>query len=373
MTYTYSSWEWKSQERMHLYRLLIFFVISSFWGCKTQSNLPSKYEIEPVLLHLASVDQPDSIGFNLVSSIHKLIYPLIQNGDIALWKTSKKKELVNKSQFLKIEESYDTRFVNSNDLFIHEYWQLIGKEFDFLVLGFSFVGKTSIGEPVSYGFVDAADVIGILKSIKIPTTHQGPSNMSYWNAIHSKQFNFNVVQFGNNDFKSNPELSVLLKNQACYSRSINRNFYVPEKSRRVIYKIISPNINSNLENKKIYTETESGINDNKQVILNITKKSVEPQDIIKPWSINSIRVIEKWSNYKNIPLQELEYLLLEINGKNYKLNKQEIEEVGLSINLQGISEYLSEKNFDFIIEKVNSESIPPQKSESMYTKLLKNI
>ena len=373
MTYTYSSWEWKSQERMHLYRLIFILIIGGFWGCKTKSNLPSKYEMEPVLLHLASVDQPDSNGFNLVSSIHKLIYPRIQNGDIALWKTSKKKELVSKSQFLKLELLNKTSFVNNNDVFIHEYWQLIGKEFDFLVRGFSFVGKSSIGEPVSYGFVDAADVIGILKSIKIPTTHQGPCDLSYWNAIHSKLFDFNVVQFGKKDFKSNPELSVLLKNQSCYSKSIERNFYKPEKSKRVAYKIISPTINSNSENFKIYKEIESGINDNKQVILNINKKSIEPQDIIKPWLINSIRVIEKWSTYKNIPLQELEYLFLEVNGKNYKLNKQQIEEIGFSINLQGISEYLSEKNFDFIIEKVNSETIPPQKSEIMYAKLLKNI
>ena len=72
-------------------------------------------------------------------------------------------------------------------------------------------------------------------------------------------------------------------------------------------------------------------------------------------------------------LQELEYLIIEVNGKDYKLSKQQIEELELSINLQGISEYLSEKNFDFIIEKINSETIPPQKSEEMYIKLIRNI
>lgn len=125
--------------------------------------------------------------------------------------------------------------------------------------------------------------------------------------------------------------------------------------------------------KKIYTETENGINSNKQIILNINKKPFEPKDLIEYWKINTIRVIEKWSNYKNIPLQELEYLIIEVNGKDYKLSRHQIEELELSINLQGISEYLSEKNFDFIIEKINSETIPPQKSEEMYIKLIRNI
>lgn len=358
---------------MHLFRILLFFFIAGIWGCKSQSSLPSKYDIKPVLLHLSKVDQPDSIGFNLVTSFHKLLYKRIQNGDIAIWKTSKKKVLINKTQFINLEEYSKSSFLDNNDLFIHEYWQLMGKEFNFSVRGFSFVGKSKTGEPISYGFIDAADLFGLLKNIKIHTTHQGSSDLSYWDAIHSKLFDFNVVQFGKKDFKSNPELSVLLKNQACYSKKVRRNFYIPESSKRVSYKIIPPSINSNEENSNIYSEVENSINENKQVILNINNKFIKPQDMFKLWTINSIRVTEKWSTFKNIPLQELENIQLEMNGENYSLNNQHIEELGLTINLQGISEYLSEKNFDLIIQKINNENIPPQNSEAMYKKLLQNI
>jgi len=358
---------------MHLFRILLFFFIASIWGCKSKSSLPSKYDIKPVLLHLSKIDQPDSIGFNLVTSFHKLLYKRIQNGDIAIWKTSKKKVLINKTQFINLEEYSKSSFLDNNDLFIHEYWQLMGKEFNFSVRGFSFIGHSNIRKPISYGFVDAADVIGLLKNTRIPTGHQGPSDMNFWNAIHSKSFDFNVVQFGKKDFKSNPELSVLLKNQACYSKKVRRNFYIPESSKRVSYKIIPPSINSNEENSNIYSEIENSINDNKQVILNINNESIKPQDMFKLWTINSIRVTEKWSTFKNIPLQELENIQLEMNGENYSLSNQQIEELGLTINLQGISEYLSEKNFDLIIEKINNESIPPQNSEAMYKKLLQNI
>ena len=95
---------------MHLFRILLFFFIAVIWGCKSQSSLPSKYDIKPVLLHLSKVDQPDSIGFNLVTSFHKLLYKRIQNGDIAIWKTSKKKVLINKTQFINLEEYSKSSF-----------------------------------------------------------------------------------------------------------------------------------------------------------------------------------------------------------------------------------------------------------------------
>lgn len=373
MIYIYSSWEWKSQARMHLFRILFIFFLAGMWGCKSQSSLPSNYTIQPVMLHLSKVDQPDSIGFNIITSFHKLLYKRIQNGDIAIWQSSKKKVLINKIQFLDLEELSNTNFVDNKDLFIHEYWQLIGNKFDFWVKGFTFIGHSKIGKPISYGFVDAADVISLLKNMRIPTTYQGPADMSFWNAIHSKSFDFNVVQFGKLDFKRNPELSVLIKNQACYSKKVRRNFYTPESSKRVRYKIIPPSINSNEENSNVYSEIEKSINNNKQVILNINNDSINPQDMFKLWTVNSIRVTEKWSRYKNIPHQELENIQIELNGKNYSLSNQQIEELGLSINLQGISEYLSEKNFDLIIEKINNENIPPQKSEAMYKKLLQII
>ena len=104
MTFTYSYWGWKLLARMHLYRLFILFIIGSFLGCKSPSSLPSKYEMEPVLIYLSAIDQPDSIGFNLVESLNKLLYPRIKNGDIALWKTSSKKELINKIQFSELEK-----------------------------------------------------------------------------------------------------------------------------------------------------------------------------------------------------------------------------------------------------------------------------
>ena len=68
---------------MRLHRILILLSFA-YAGCSVRSSIPKSYETEPVLLHLSKINQPDSIGFNMVSSFHEFIYPLITNGDIAL-------------------------------------------------------------------------------------------------------------------------------------------------------------------------------------------------------------------------------------------------------------------------------------------------
>lgn len=357
---------------MHSYKLAFLFIIG-FIGCKSSQNIPQKYDVKPVLLHMSKTNQPDSLGFNLVSSIHNLLYPRIVSGDIALWKTPKKQVLINKEQFKQLEKESNRDFKDNEDLFIHEYWQLLNKHFEFSVSGLSFVGVNRVGQPISYGFIDAVDVINLLKTTRIPANQMGPSDLSYWNAIHSKLFNFNVVQFGNLNFKSNPEQSLLIKNQACFSKKVTRAFYVPRYSKRITYRIINPEINSNPENKIIYSTANQQINKNKQIILNMIQRRISSEELYLNWEVSSIRVVEKWSSHKSLPFQELEKILFKINGNTYSLSKQELSELGMTINLQGIAEYLSEKNFDFLIEKVNSEPILPQQSEDLYSKLIEDL
>lgn len=357
---------------MRLHRVLILLSFA-YAGCSVRSSIPKSYETEPVLLHLSKINQHDSIGFNMVSSFHEFIYPLIKNGDIALWKTPKKNILINKNQFAMMEELSETRFITNNDLFIHEYWQLLGKEFTFSIRGFSFIGISKTGKKTSFGYVDVNDITNLLKSTQISTNHKGPSDLSFWNGLNSKKFNFNIVQFGKKDFRTNPEQSVLLKNQACYSKDIKRNIYQPQPTKRVTYKILHPSINSNPENKKIYEEAETSINNNKQIVLNLNQQEIPLHTFIDYWQVKNIIVVEKWSSFKNIPFQELEYIQFEIKGISYQLSNRDLEELEMKINFQGIAEYLSEKNFDFLIQKINDENISPIQSETMYNTLLKTI
>ncbi len=356
---------------MHLHKILLSIIVL-LAACKSTSSLPKNYDYTPVLLHLSSVKQADSIGFNLVKELPQLLYPKLLTGDLPLWENSNKEVQITKNSFAEKEKQAISPFVGSNDLFIHEVWKIFKSNFEFGVLGFSFAGKTKFGEKINYGFIDAADIINLLKTTNIPCNANGSSTLSFWNALQSKQFHFNVVQFGKEDFKTNRTLAFELRDQAIKSDKIYREFYKIELDKEIEYKILHPNINSNEENANLYFTVQKLVNSNKQTILNAGGDEYFTHLMFVPWKIENIIVKERWTKYNNIPFQELLTVQLFIDKHSITLNKRQLEELNLKMNLQGIEEYLSEKSFSFILQRINSQEIAPQEADKYYKALRNN-
>lgn len=357
---------------MHLYRITIVLLTGLIVSCiPIKKNLiPKSYDTTPVLLHAASAKQADSIGFNIVRGISELLYPRILTGDLPLWENSEKRLVVGPTQMLKMEKKAISPFVSGSDLFIHEYWQLFKRNFDFTVQGFSFTAKGKDGLTINYGYIDVKDVIGLLKSENIETNLNGPSNLTYWNALRSNTFNFNLVQFGDNNFKSNPRVSTALQYQALYDSRVFREFYELENTKRITYRVLPPAINSNKENKAFYQSIEKYVNENKQTILNAGGDAYFSHIVFQPWKVENITVKESWGQYKNIPIQNLDEIELFIDKHAISLTVDQLREMSAQVNLQGLEEYLSEKRFDFLLEEINDQEIQPQKSEELYNALL---
>lgn len=356
---------------MRLLRITSIIAAISLMACSTlNKGIPSSYDATPVLLHASSAKQADSIGFNLVRGLSEFLYPRILTGDIPLWENSEKRLIVGPQQMLKMEKNAKSPFVSGSDLFIHEYWQLFKRNFDFTVQGFSFTGTAKDGKTINYGYIDGPDVISLLDSENIPTNINGPANLTFWDALHSNTFGFNLVQFGEENFKNNPRLSPALQYQALYSPKVFREFYTLENTKAISYKVLSPRINSNKENLAFYQAIEKYVNNNKQTILNAGGDEYFSHIFLKPWKIENITVKESWGKYKNIPLQNLEEIELFIDQHAISLTSDQLVEMAVQVNLQGLEEYLSEKRFDFLLEQVNDQEIQPQKSEELYKALL---
>lgn len=353
-------------------RLLSLTFIALIIGCKATNKVPNNYDSTPVLIHLASEKQIDSIGFNLVSEIPKLLYPRLLTGDLPIWENSKKDFRINKERFLALEQTARLPFVNSEDLFIHEFWRMYKRNFDFAVAGFSFIGKTKSGREVNYGFIDAKDVVDLLQTNNIPTNANGPATLSYWDALHTMDFRFNLVQFGNENFKEDAMQSVRLQYQAIEDPSFYREFTDFVIDKEIEYEIVKPGITSNASNKVLFEAFTKVINNNKQTILNAGGAEHFSHLIGVPWKINSILVTENWSKYKNIPLQELKAMQFFIEGRPIILSKEQLDELGFQINLQGVEEILSEKSFDFVLQRINSQELRAADSEKYYNALLTN-
>lgn len=353
---------------MHLFKYT-FLIGIFFFNAVSAAKLPKSYERTPVLLHLSSIKQNDSIGFNLVRALPELIYAKLLTGDLALWEGSDKTKVVGSQEFAALERTAVTPFVGGEDLFIHEYWQIFKKNFTFEIQGFSFTGRTKFGGKINYGYVDAKDILNLLKTYKIPANASGSSELTYWDALQSKSYQFNLVQFGYNDFRNNANASTFLQYQAIHDPKIQRELATITPIKEISYKVLSPSINSNIENKNFYSIFTEYVNDNKQTILNATDEAHFQTIFFENWKIDNISITEKWSKHQNIPFQELISIELFIDKHAVSLNTKQLEEMGIKVNLQQLPEYISEKRFSFLIEKINNQEIAPQQSEAYYKAL----
>ena len=356
---------------MHLLKILFIFTIL-FSSCLGTNGLPKGYDSMPVLLHLSDAKQHDSIGFNLVRSIPELLYPKLLTGDLALWENASKKSVVGGVKLAALEKLATRPFVRSEDVFIHEYWRIFKKNFTFELQGFTFSGTNKAGGKINYGFVDAQDIIDLLKTESIYTNASGTSKLSYWDALQSKTYNFNLVQFGQDDFKRNAQFSAMLQYQAIHDPKILREIIELENTKTMRYKVLSPSINSNKENKNVYRVLEDYINKNKQIVLNAAKTGHFSKIMFEKWKVDNITISEKWSKYKSIAFQELLEMEFFIDKHSVRITKKQLEEMGVKINMQGLDEYLSEKRFSFLLEQINDQEILPQQSEQYYEALLNN-
>ena len=349
---------------MRLTSLLLFAILLS---CKSQ--LPMGYDYTPVLLHLDKSQQTDTFGYNIVKEIHRLLYAKIVSEDVALWSSPSKQVKIDAASFREMEKSAYVPFVESKHFFIHELWRIYKKNFSFGVIGFSFTGETKGGRKINYGYIDANDVILLMQSRMIPNNANGNSGLSYWDALHSMNFEFDLVQFGKDDFKEKPLRSFMLKDQAMKSTKIKRNLYQIIPSKLISYKIVSPEFTENIENDLAYSSLETFINDNKQIILNAGGDDFSSHFTIPKWNLDQLIVTERWTKYNQLPFQELLSIQFFIDGKSVSLGKKELEDLDVKISLMGIEEYMSDKAFLFVLQKVNDQEIEAHQSEQIFQAL----
>lgn len=350
----------------------LIIVLVVFQGCKTGYQPPKSYDYTPVLLHASKKKQDDSIGYNIVSGMYAMLYPRILTGDLPIWENSEKNKRIAKETFVQLEKQTVLPFVESNNLFIHEAWQIFKRNFNFGILGFSFTGITKTGRRVNYGYIDAADVIELLKNRTVEANANGNGYLTYWDALNTKTYHFNLVQFGNDNFKDNPIRAFQLKAQAMVDEKIIRDFYAVAEEKKVQYRILSPLINSSVENKQFYKALELFINNNRQLLLNTGGASAISHLDLSKLELKNVVVQEKWTKKEQLILQQLEFIEVFVGRGSVKLSKEVLQENDLRINLQGIEEYLTEKTFAFSIQQINNQEIAARDAADYYERLKHN-
>ena len=216
------------------------------------------------------------------------------DGSVRLWESPAKKQQITPEALQLLEKQNDLEFRKSEDLFVYEYWKLYKKDFEFQVLGFSFFSRNQNNVKVNFGYIDALEVQTLLSRVVIPTNINGSTNLSYWHALMSKKYQFNIAKFGNVDLVKNPSLAFDLKNDIFNAKKIKTNCYIITPTKEVEY-IVHPGLDSNAGSYWLCRAIEVYYNDNRHFYFNeTTTPAISYLDINAKLKVTRLDVSEVW-------------------------------------------------------------------------------
>jgi hypothetical protein len=330
------------------------------------------YTEVPVLLHLDISKQQDTFGFNLTAKLPAFLYSLIEQEQITLWDSPMKKVKITKESLAAIEKGSGTEMSRTHHLFLYELWSTSRTRTSFVVLGFGFVNE-SRGGKISYGFVDAQEAFPFLVKSMIDVNVNGPAKLSFWQAITSRRYHFNLVQFGNKNFASESEKSFQIRDRAFNKKKEIIGSYQVPNNKNIQY-FIEPDPNDSLEIGNVFfQEIQRYLNSNREILLNIGGSRYYDYRYRSEVVVTRIEVNETWTK---TPYGFVQY---DIQGITIFVNNKKLDPISLDL-LMGFGilyqyktaeDVLKDKKFKYVLSRMNSTLISELDSEKYLKALAK--
>ncbi len=351
-----------------MYKLLVYIVLF-FAGIDAHAR--KLYTEVPALIHLSRSEQEDTNGFNLVEHLPGLFYRAITDGSLTLWDSPKKQIAISATALRNIESSNQISFSNVENLFINELWTSSRRKTEFVIVGFSFLSESPKGK-VSIGYIDALDAIGLLTASQIPTNVNGPAQLSYMDALYSRRYNFNLLQFGSRDFTVNPASSFEIKKDAFFSKKkVNGLVKLPDTKMLTYVLEKNPGVENDAGTNCILS-IEKFLNENKEVLFGMGgDKYFDYKKSGMDVTVTRLEVTEIWEKKGSVISYKPYQIRIFVNNRPLQtLTFEEVAKWDLLINFKTLEDILIEKTFQYTIYKCNKDLIPPSES-ALYLKALK--
>lgn len=348
---------------------IICFILFLNLPCKNFAGAMKSFDPTKVLLSINAHNQPDSLGYNIVLDFPKFLYPKIMDGLINLWNSPDKEVKISPGALASIQKNSNTSFENLQNIFVHEIWELNNNFLDVSIVGFSFINKTDDGS-VSYGFIDYDDVKPFLSKINIPCNANGFVNITYEKVLKKMEFNFAIIQFGNDDFKDSPEKSVKIKKylfanpKVKYSPDVKKN----EKYKLIRYEIY--NIDSP-QNAILFSSISSFFKENLEQFYNLGADKdynyLEKNPELLFSKIKVTEIIKYNKENVNSKISSVQFIMDDKSLPVCTLDL--INQMGITVNFKPFAEFIIEKNYELNLTQVNNEDIAPQTTNSILNKI----
>lgn len=333
------------------------------------TELPA-YTDKQVLVNINASRQSDTMGFNMAYELVQYFHEQILSEKVTLWDSPKKSFKISPQTLNGIETSSGTKFNEALDVFLHEFWSSSRRKTSFTIVGVSFINSNDKGK-VSYGYVDLAECWNGVATHLIDCNVNGPAELTLANALYSRNYNFNIVQFGRKYFAADPENAIKIRDRAFFSHRTVEGLYAIPMSKNIHY-IIEPDVNEPREIGHVFfTNIQDFLNANKEVLFNIGgARYFDYKTFRSEISVTRIEVNETWVKKQGFVEYEIKSLVIFVN--NRKLDPIGIDVLlgwNILYNFKTAEDVLKEKKFSYSLIKLNNTFV----SESDSPKFLKSL
>lgn len=323
-------------------------------GFQNHEKPPKSFSNVPVLIQVNRENQPDTMGFNLAAQLPEVIYSLVLQNKITLWDSPKKNIQISADALISIEENTRSEFVKSKSIFLNELWGSNPRRSDFYIVGISFMNRTQSGN-ISYGYIDLEEAAPFFAKEMVKANLNGFIQVNLMEALYSRRYVFNLLQFDRINFRENTALAEQFKKEIFSTNKRIKSLVKLDFKKEIVYNILkNPEIKEGL-GMKIFQGFEHLLSENLEIFFEL---GADPFFDFKTYrselAITRIEVTEHWHQYKDFIYTYPLSLTLYVNNKKLKpLSIQELNAMKTTIQLKSVYDVLQEKNFNYNLVRIN--------------------
>lgn len=332
----------------------------------------SAKETTPVLLMLSTEQQSQSFGYNYVQQFSHLMYTQLMSGKLKVWDSHDKKNRLSVDSIVAIQDASETFFSDLYSIFIYENWTKTKSEIQTTTLGFSFIAKNKLGENVSYGYIDYADVKTVLSTNIVTVNANGNYNQSFNTVLMIKAFDYAIIQFGS-EVNQDRKASEKIKKEYLAEFPFNDTAYPVRPQRKLVQYVIEHQTDGKSSQVKFTNAFLTAVDS--YFVANQSRffsKELQLRDTVKRTDSTHLEVTELWE-LKSGVISQVQQLIITVNNQPLRpLSVGELMDMDFSFEQKDLLQVLNQKKFKYIITKINSQGIDSSRS-NRYQKALLNM
>lgn len=316
--------------------------------------------------------QQDTLGYNLLDNLPRLVYDAIQSNKVKVWDSPDKKMEITPSTIRDIEKSNGAKLSDLDNIFIYEIWTEKKKKVETSTLGILFATRNKKEQEITFGYVDYKDLDDLFSASLLPVNADGYLNMDIRQVLLSKRYDYSIVQYGSKLITNNV-LSEKIKNDAFNKRTLAYTGEPVQQNKRVLYTIerLSPRDDKE-GNDLILDSLQSYLQRNQEEYLNMGADKFDTYLNLKKVSLSKIEVVETWSrNQGGISYKPEQVVLYSNDFPLEPLDIARLNDWKINIGGKTIEEELRRKQFILSIIKINDQQVKSSEA-SKYQEALMN-